>query len=120
MNKEYLEGMDEATKDRWVEHELKHEAFSREFDGLGCRAINCFYLHPNDEYSTADKVRVEVWSGRLHPNGKHRPRNYGWVTHSEVCAFLGFPNPQTGRKYKRFQTLMKEIRELKREFGFTA
>tara|TARA_R110000824_G_scaffold48078_1_gene135982 strand:- start:14641 stop:15153 length:513 start_codon:yes stop_codon:yes gene_type:complete len=114
----------------------KHDQYKKEFEGLSCHAFNCFYSHEemvgdynlyghneykdSDEYSTAEKVRAAIKSGKLHPQRKPRPRNYGWRTHVEVCQFLGLLNPAKEKKVKRLKQLEEEVRKLKREMIETA
>ena len=129
---------DKETLAKWAELEKRYEQFKKEFKGLSCRAFNCFFLHKelvgdylnyydysaneyrdSDEYDTVEKVRVAIKSGKLHHKGTPRPRNYGWVTHIEVCKFLGLPNPRKGHKAKRLKRLEENVRKLKVELGIT-
>ena len=135
MNRAFLAYADEETRAEWGHMDERYERFRKEFEGLGCRAFNCFYLHrvlvgdfnfydysaneykESDEYDTAEKVKAAIISGKLHPKREPRPRNYGWVTHIEVCKFFGLPNPRKGQKAKRLKRLEEQVRKLKREMG---
>ena len=107
-----------------TEWEKKYDRYNKEFKGLSCRALNCFFSYcdysaneyrDSDEYDTAEKVRVAIKSGKLHPKVEPRPRNYGWATHIEVCKFLGLPHPRKGEKAKKLKQLEEQVRKLKQE-----
>ena len=131
MNKE-----DEVWEEQCKARDQRYDRYKREFEGLSCRPFNCFYNHSNmvgeynlcgnneyedsDEYDSAEKVRAAIKSGKLHPKGESRPRNYGWVTHVEVCQFLGLLNPVKERKIKRLKQLREQVRKLKKEMIETA
>ena len=132
------DGWSEVAKKMWADMDARYGRYCKEFKGLSCRALNCFYLHrelvgnhynyldssaneyrDSDEYDTAEKVRAAIKSGKLHPKSKQRPSRYGWVTHIEVCKFLGLPHPRKGVKAKRLKKLEEQVRKLKQEMGVT-
>ena len=130
-----MEEVDEVSsfEKKCAEWDVRYDRFKKEFDGLSVHAFNCFYRHEelvgkdygmyssdneykeSDEYDTVEKVKAAIVSGKLHPERKPRPHNYGWRTHIEVCAFVGLLNPVKEKKRKRLKALEKEVRELKRE-----
>ena len=128
-----MEEVDEVSsfEKKCAEWDVRYDRFKKEFDGLSVHAFNRFYQHrevvgnysyysdneykESDEYDTVDKVKAAIVSGKLHPERKPRPHNYGWRTHIEVCAFVGLLNPVKEKKRKRLKALEKEVRELKRE-----
>ena len=138
MNRDFLTDADDETRAEWDEMDKRYARFQKEFKGLSCRAFKCFYLHKElvgdfnfydcsaneykecDEYDTAEKVKAAIISGKLHPKSEPHPRNYGWVTHIEVCKFFGLPNPRKGQKAKRLKQLEEQVRKLKREILETA
>ena len=93
----------------------RYEKYKKSFNGLSCRAFNCFYLFGDSKYDEAEKVIEAINSGKLHPKSKGRPRNYGWRVHIEVCQFFGLPDPVTADKCKRLKILEEKVRRLKGE-----
>ena len=59
-------------------------------DGLSTRCKLCIH---NMDLKSRDDVLQAYKSGRLKPEGKKHPRNYGWKSHREIAKWLGLPEP---------------------------
>jgi hypothetical protein len=83
---------------------------SGKFKGLTIRAANQLCKLTSVKKSV---VRAHIVSGRIHPNnhpdwltgkmpeGQIYLIGYGWITHAEICAWVGLPDPRP-KKRKHF------------------